>query len=204
MARLILSVLLAMAVHCGAALFRASGKAAGALRTSNRMAIRRLCDRSQRSSRWVASGKIPVDMVERLKRTNALGPYRGWMDTMDIIEPDKVDSMINNDGYTLLDVRPTFEVKETPTKTTSVHVPLYEKAEGDDTKIQQFLAWAQRQTFTEKNEGFLDQVKEAFPDPEAKLLVGCEGGVRSILAMKELQNAGFKNLVWIGGGMGLK
>eukprot|EP00471_Norrisiella_sphaerica_P005592 CAMPEP_0184489348 /NCGR_PEP_ID=MMETSP0113_2-20130426/15130_1 /TAXON_ID=91329 /ORGANISM="Norrisiella sphaerica, Strain BC52" /LENGTH=125 /DNA_ID=CAMNT_0026872707 /DNA_START=174 /DNA_END=551 /DNA_ORIENTATION=+ len=120
---------------------------------------------------------------------------------MTIIEPEKLDSYLS-EGYSLLDVRPSFEVEEKPlpSSVSSTHIPLYEKATGDDTKVQQFLAWAQGQTFTVKNSGFLDEVKKAFPELDAKILVGCKGGVRSILAMKELENAGYTSLAWIGGG----
>jgi len=79
--------------------------------------------------------------------------------------------------------------------------PVFVTPLGDETKVQQFLAWAQGQTFTVKNDKFVDKVKETFPNEEDKILVGCQGGVRSILAMKELENAGYKDLVWIGGGM---
>jgi len=88
-----------------------------------------------------------------------------------------------------------------PAGDNAVHVALYEKSTGDDKKVQQFLAWAQGTTFTEKNEKFVEEVKEAFPELEEKIVVGCEGGVRSILAVKELEKAGYSNLVWIGGGM---
>mmetsp|Transcript_13106 Transcript_13106/g.15547 ORF Transcript_13106/g.15547 Transcript_13106/m.15547 type:complete len:179 (+) Transcript_13106:185-721(+) len=147
-------------------------------------------------------GKIPTDMIERLKRTNSLGPYRGWMDSMTIAEPNQIDGYLG-DGYKLLDVRPSFEREEKPLPAgdNAVHVALYEKSTGDDKKVQQFLAWAQGTTFTEKNEKFVEEVKEAFPELEEKIVVGCEGGVRSILAVKELEKAGYSNLVWIGGGM---
>jgi len=66
-------------------------------------------------------------MIERLKRTNTLGPYRNWMDSMQIIAPDQVSSKLS-EGYKLLDVRPTFEVEGAPLTDPSVHIPLYEKA----------------------------------------------------------------------------
>eukprot|EP00472_Partenskyella_glossopodia_P006122 CAMPEP_0197518124 /NCGR_PEP_ID=MMETSP1318-20131121/3256_1 /TAXON_ID=552666 /ORGANISM="Partenskyella glossopodia, Strain RCC365" /LENGTH=210 /DNA_ID=CAMNT_0043068221 /DNA_START=11 /DNA_END=643 /DNA_ORIENTATION=- len=148
-------------------------------------------------------GKIPTDLVERLKRTNALGPYRQWMDSMTIVDPAQLDSTLQNDGYEMLDVRPSFEKDETSLPFPAKHIPIYEKAEGDDTKVQQFLAWAQGTTFTQKNDKFIQLVKEAFPDNSTKIAVGCKGGIRSILAVKEMQNAGFKNVAWVGGGMKL-
>jgi len=96
--------------------------------------------------------------------------YHSWMDSMTIAEPNQIDGYLG-DGYKLLDVRPSFEREEKPLPAgdNAVHVALYEKSTGDDKKVQQFLAWAQGTTFTEKNEKFVEEVKEAFPELEEKV-----------------------------------
>mmetsp|Transcript_7156 Transcript_7156/g.11318 ORF Transcript_7156/g.11318 Transcript_7156/m.11318 type:complete len:96 (-) Transcript_7156:748-1035(-) len=84
-------------------------------------------------------------MIERLKRTNSLGPYRGWMDSMTIAEPNQIDGYLG-DGYKLLDVRPSFEREEKPLPAgdNAVHVALYEKSTGE-----QHLKHRDTTTFTD-------------------------------------------------------
>ncbi|KAJ6362866.1 hypothetical protein OIU78_003121 [Salix suchowensis] len=56
------------------------------------------------------------------------------------------------------------------------------------------------QNFTTLNPDFLRQVEAEVPDKDAKLLVACGEGLRSIMAASKLYAGGFKNLGWLAGG----
>eukprot|EP00434_Breviolum_minutum_P030752 symbB.v1.2.027198.t1/scaffold2716.1/size72468/5 len=44
------------------------------------------------------------------------------------------------------------------------------------------------------SEAWLDEVEEKIPDKEAKIVIGCAGGVRSKAAAKVLEAAGYVNI----------
>ncbi|CAN0924870.1 Thiosulfate sulfurtransferase 16, chloroplastic [Linum grandiflorum] len=50
-----------------------------------------------------------------------------------------------------------------------------------------------------KNPKFLDQVSSKF-DKQEKILVGCQSGMRSLMAVADMQTAGFTSVVAVAGG----
>ncbi|EEE58850.1 hypothetical protein OsJ_10441 [Oryza sativa Japonica Group] len=57
------------------------------------------------------------------------------------------------------------------------------------------------QSFTKMNDRFLDDVAAAAGEgKDAKLLVACGEGLRSLIAVRMLYDDGYKNLAWLAGG----
>eukprot|EP01026_Neomeris_dumetosa_P058116 TRINITY_DN538_c0_g2_i5.p3 TRINITY_DN538_c0_g2~~TRINITY_DN538_c0_g2_i5.p3 ORF type:complete len:120 (-),score=16.32 TRINITY_DN538_c0_g2_i5:318-677(-) len=81
-------------------------------------------------------------------------------------------------GYKYLDVR-------TPQEYSTGSIP-------DSVNIPFMLRNAQGM---ELNQEFMQSVKEAFPDMEVDLVVGCASGKRSTMACKSLKEEGYQNLI---------
>lgn len=89
------------------------------------------------------------------------------------------------DGYTYVDVRSTREF-DAGHPAGSVNVPLLEH--DDSGQMAQ-------------NPDFVRVMKAAFP-PDAKLLVGCQAGMRSLKASQMLESFGFTDVSNVRGGWG--
>ncbi|KAH9567847.1 hypothetical protein CY35_03G047000 [Sphagnum magellanicum] len=112
----------------------------------------------------------------------------------------------SSQSYKMLDVRPIWE-REKAHVVGSIHVPLF--IEDVDTSALTLLKkWIQMgyggmwmgQRLTVKNTDFVDQVEDHLPSKEQRLMVVCGEGLRSMLAIDELLNAGYTNVAWVGGG----
>ncbi|XP_006843555.2 rhodanese-like domain-containing protein 10 isoform X1 [Amborella trichopoda] len=115
-------------------------------------------------------------------------------------------SLIENEGFQLLDIRPEWE-REKAFVRGSLHVPLFVKEEdsGPITLLKKWVhfgyigLWT-GQLLTTINEKFLREVEELVPDKEEKLIVACGEGLRSLMAVKRLHENGYQNLGWLAGG----
>ncbi|KAF9593895.1 hypothetical protein IFM89_025931 [Coptis chinensis] len=115
-------------------------------------------------------------------------------------------SVINNEEFTLLDIRPVWE-REKAFVSGSLHVPLFVK-DDDNGPITLLKKWVHfgyiglwtGQKFTTFNPDFLLQVEKLVSDKEVKLLVACGEGLRSLTAISRLYEGGYKNLGWLAGG----
>nr|PNR46172.1 hypothetical protein PHYPA_013291 [Physcomitrium patens] len=124
------------------------------------------------------------------------------------IPPQNAKSLLTDDKspYKLLDVRPQWE-REKAYVVESIHVPLFVEDEATDAvtllkKQIQFGfggAWL-GQKFTKQNMDFVEQVRQAIPNKNDKIMVACGEGMRSMMAIKELRKAGYTELAWVGGG----
>ncbi|ERN05230.1 hypothetical protein AMTR_s00007p00076840 [Amborella trichopoda] len=93
-------------------------------------------------------------------------------------------SLIENEGFQLLDIRPEWE-REKAFVRGSLHVPLFVKEEdsGPITLLKKWVhfgyigLWT-GQLLTTINEKFLREVEELVPDKEEKLIVACGEGLR--------------------------
>ncbi|KAJ3682828.1 hypothetical protein LUZ60_013055 [Juncus effusus] len=125
--------------------------------------------------------------------------------TVKPIQPKHATEAIQTEGYRLLDIRPEWE-REKAYVTGSLHVPLFvaDVDNGPVTLLKKWVhfgyigAWT-GQLFTTINGEFVPQVEEAVKRDE-KLLVACGEGLRSVIAIKMLHQAGYKNLAWLAGG----
>ncbi|TXG58804.1 hypothetical protein EZV62_016633 [Acer yangbiense] len=122
------------------------------------------------------------------------------------ILPKEAAAAVNSDGFVLLDIRPEWE-REKARVTGSLHVPLFVE-DKDYSPITLLKKWVHfgyiglwtGQNFTTLNPDFLQQVEAAVPDKNAKLLVACGEGLRSMMAVSKLHEGGYKNLGWLAGG----
>lgn len=122
------------------------------------------------------------------------------------IPPKDAASALRDDGFRLLDVRPAWEWEKARVG-GSLHVPLFVE-DTDTSPITLVKKWVHfgyiglwtGQLLTTVNDRFLPQVEDAVPDKEARLLVACGEGLRSLIAVRILHEGGYKNLGWLAGG----
>ncbi|WCJ28031.1 Rhodanese/Cell cycle control phosphatase superfamily protein [Euphorbia peplus] len=113
---------------------------------------------------------------------------------------------ISSDGFTLLDIRPEWETSKAKVA-GSLNVPLFIQ-DMNNSPLTLLKKWVHfgyiglwtGQNFTTINPEFLQQVEASVPDKNAKLLVACGEGLRSIIAATKLYEGGYKNLGWLAGG----
>lgn len=104
------------------------------------------------------------------------------------IPPQNAKSLLTDDKspYKLLDVRPQWE-REKAYVVESIHVPLFVEDEATDAvtllkKQIQFGfggAWL-GQKFTKQNMDFVEQVRQAIPNKNDKIMVACGEGMRLV------------------------
>ncbi|KAF0934763.1 hypothetical protein E2562_028621 [Oryza meyeriana var. granulata] len=124
------------------------------------------------------------------------------------VRPRDAAQAMAAEGFRLLDVRPEWE-RARATVRGSAHAPLFV---GDDdmgavTLLKKWVhfgyigLWT-GQSFTKMNDRFLDDVAgvAAGEGKDAKLLVACGEGLRSLIAVRMLYDDGYKNLAWLAGG----
>ncbi|KAG6580474.1 Rhodanese-like domain-containing protein 10, partial [Cucurbita argyrosperma subsp. argyrosperma] len=122
------------------------------------------------------------------------------------IRPKEAVTAIDSEGFRLLDIRPAWEWEKARVR-GSVHVPLFVKDE-DNGPIGLLKKWVHfgyiglwtGQYLTTLNPDFIREVEAAVPDKNAKLLVACGEGLRSLVAVVKLYKEGYKNLGWLAGG----
>eukprot|EP01026_Neomeris_dumetosa_P073398 TRINITY_DN7549_c0_g1_i1.p2 TRINITY_DN7549_c0_g1~~TRINITY_DN7549_c0_g1_i1.p2 ORF type:complete len:271 (-),score=45.39 TRINITY_DN7549_c0_g1_i1:112-924(-) len=109
------------------------------------------------------------------------------------------------EGWVLLDVRPQNETSKA-TIVGAVKVPLFVPDTGLDpaSLLKQMSAfgmggWWLGGTHMEPNNNFLADVQSRLPK-DAKVIVGCQKGLRSLAACEKLSMAGYSSLAWINGG----
>jgi len=110
------------------------------------------------------------------------------------------------DGWTILDVRPVEETEVVSIK-DAVAVPLFEVDDGIDpgSLLKQMSAfgmggWWLGGSHMKPNQQFMSQVQAKIPK-DAKVLVTCQKGLRSLAACEQLSKAGYQQLGWINGGL---
>ncbi|KAK9128023.1 hypothetical protein Syun_016820 [Stephania yunnanensis] len=127
--------------------------------------------------------------------------------TVQSLSAKEVVSAIRNENHRLLDVRPSWE-REKAYVSGSLHVPLFIK-DLDNSPITLLKKWVHfgyiglwtGQQFTAINPEFLSEIASLAPDKDAKLLVACGEGLRSLMAISKLYNeGGYRNLGWLVGG----
>ncbi|KAL6644879.1 hypothetical protein ACP70R_016487 [Stipagrostis hirtigluma subsp. patula] len=124
------------------------------------------------------------------------------------VRPRDAAEAMGAEGFRLLDVRPAWERARAGVR-GSAHVPLF--VEDDDmgpvTLLKKWVhlgyigLWT-GQAFTKMNDRFLDDVAAAVAGDgkDAKLLVACGEGLRSLIAVRMLHDDGYRNLAWLAGG----
>ncbi|CAL5210839.1 unnamed protein product [Lathyrus oleraceus] len=126
--------------------------------------------------------------------------------TVRTILPKDASTVMNSEGFILLDVRPNWEREKARVK-GSLHVPMFveDKDNGPLTLLKKWVhfgyigAWT-GQYLTTFNSEFLSQVESVVPGKDTKVLVACGEGLRSMTATSKLYKGGYRNLGWLVGG----
>lgn len=110
------------------------------------------------------------------------------------------------DGWTILDVRPPSESRKAHV-TDAVEVPLFypDSSLDPSSLLKQMSAfglggWWLGGTHMVPNDNFMAEVQAKVPK-DAKVVVTCQKGLRSLSAAEQLSKAGYKELAWINGGL---
>lgn len=112
---------------------------------------------------------------------------------------------MQEEGWTILDVRPPSESKKVHVK-DAVEVPLFVPDTSLDpaSLVKQMSAfgmggWWLGGTHMVANTKFLSEVQQKVPK-DAKVLVACQKGLRSLAACEQISRAGYQNIAWVNGG----
>ncbi|KAF8683792.1 hypothetical protein HU200_044726 [Digitaria exilis] len=125
------------------------------------------------------------------------------------VRPKDAAEAMGAEGFRLLDVRPEWERARASVR-GSAHVPLF-VADDDMGPVTLLKKWVHLgyiglwtgQAFTKMNDRFVDDVAAAVAGDggkDAKLLVACGEGLRSLIAVRMLHDDGYRNLAWLAGG----
>ena len=104
------------------------------------------------------------------------------MQEIKTINADEAFKMVEDDNCNLIDIRDAQELEKTGNVENSVHI-----------------SRGMLEIFLDPNSAFFHQGKL---DQNKEMVLFCAGGVRSALAVKALQNMGYKKVSHIGGGFG--
>lgn len=112
-----------------------------------------------------------------------------------------------NENWKLLDVRPIWE-RERAFVSDSLHIPLFVVDDDDSflTAIKRqiqfgFGGWWLGQKLTKKNENFVEEVKQLTTSVDTPIMIACGEGLRSLMAIEALYEAGYEKLGWVAGGL---
>lgn len=110
-------------------------------------------------------------------------------------------------GSVVLDVRPFHEVEKAAIK-GSINVELFsvDTAMDPASLMKQASAfgmggWWQGGKHMIPNGMFLSQIQQQIPQKDAKVVVVCQKGLRSLAACEQLSRAGYTDLTWLSGGL---
>merc|ERR550532_1135908 len=109
-------------------------------------------------------------------------------------------------GWIVLDVRPEEECETVGVK-GAVEVPLFQIDDSMDvgSLLKQMSAfgmggWWEGNSHMKANTSFMAQVQAKVPK-DAKVIVTCQKGLRSLAACEQLSRAGYSELAWVSGGL---
>ncbi|PNW74315.1 hypothetical protein CHLRE_13g602650v5 [Chlamydomonas reinhardtii] len=109
------------------------------------------------------------------------------------------------DGWTILDVRPPSEANKARI-VGAVEVPLF--VEDEEVSLGSFIkrasafgmgGWWLGGSHMVPNPNFMGEVQAKIPK-SAKVIVGCQKGLRSLAGCEQLSLAGYETLAWVNGG----
>ncbi|XP_057867525.2 rhodanese-like domain-containing protein 9, chloroplastic isoform X2 [Cryptomeria japonica] len=122
------------------------------------------------------------------------------------VNPDEAKKLVTEEGYTILDIRDKTQYDRAHIK-SCYHAPLFIENNDSDlgtifkrTMHNNFAGLLYGLSFTKLNSDFVPEVQQQFP-PDSKLLLVCQEGLRSGVATKELEAAGYQNLAYITSGL---
>jgi len=140
--------------------------------------------------------------VDYRKFGSAYDGYRSILRDTRGLYGDELKTYLDN-GYSILDVRPEYEVERIK-PSGSIHIPLI--TEVKDGGLSSFARkwtntiYAGHSRDLTRNDNFVEDVKAQYP-ADSKLIVSCGEGLRSLLATKALRDAGYAQAFWLAGGL---
>ncbi|CAL0302483.1 unnamed protein product [Lupinus luteus] len=125
---------------------------------------------------------------------------------VEYVNAEQAKDLVAVEGYTVLDVRDRIQFERAHIK-SSYHVPLFIENKDNDpgtilkrTLHNNFSGLFYGLPFTKPNPDFVQSVKSQF-QPESKILVVCQEGLRSAAAASKLEQAGFSDVKSITSGL---
>ncbi|MEW5300530.1 MAG: hypothetical protein WDW36_003459 [Sanguina aurantia] len=165
-----------------------------------------MCDLTLIASSGESSTSSSVELTEeqRLKdaETRWIGQVRAGR-VRNVNGSEAFELML--DGWILLDVRPPTESQLVPIN-SAVAVPIFtpDTAMNPGSLLKQLSAfalggWWLGGTHMVANTAFVEEVQSMVPR-DARLVVGCQKGLRSLAACELLSRAGYRDIAWVNGG----
>ncbi|KAH8486837.1 hypothetical protein H0E87_025729 [Populus deltoides] len=167
--------------------------------------------RAQRSRRSVIQMQAGDEDFELKQMRDMAAAKKRWdalirEGKVKILTPREAGYAIQLSNKPLLDVRPSVERKKAWVK-ASTWIPIFEADDNFDAgtvtrKVTNFVmgGWWSGMPTLSYDKQFLSKVEEKFPK-DADLIVACQRGLRSLAACDLLNNAGYRNLFWVQGGL---
>ncbi|KAJ6699902.1 RHODANESE-LIKE DOMAIN-CONTAINING PROTEIN 9 CHLOROPLASTIC [Salix purpurea] len=162
-----------------------------------------LSSRSNFTTSW-------LEFETRHRRTIRGEPKRwrnfGIRAEVDFVNSDEAKKLVTDEGYVVLDVRDRTQYERAHIK-SCYHVPLFIENQDNDfgtiikrTVHNNFSGLFFGLPFTKLNDKFVDSVQSQL-SPKSKLLIVCQGGLRSTAAANKLEAAGFRNVACVTSGL---
>eukprot|EP00471_Norrisiella_sphaerica_P003837 CAMPEP_0184479748 /NCGR_PEP_ID=MMETSP0113_2-20130426/1349_1 /TAXON_ID=91329 /ORGANISM="Norrisiella sphaerica, Strain BC52" /LENGTH=269 /DNA_ID=CAMNT_0026857889 /DNA_START=88 /DNA_END=897 /DNA_ORIENTATION=- len=175
-------------------------------RTSSRFAISpRMTMVSNRCGKMQVGADLKGTSMESVDYRTFGSSYDGYRSILKKargVYGDELQAYID-DGFVIIDVRPAYE-RERIRPAGSVHVPLIKEREGLDVmsvaRRWSNSIYAGHSRDLERNDNFVADVQTEYP-ADAKIVLACGEGLRSLVASDYLNNAGYQNVLWLAGGM---
>ncbi|KAL6001363.1 Rhodanese-like domain-containing protein 9, chloroplastic [Asimina triloba] len=163
------------------------------------------CPAAFSSSRtpWVALKIHGGTSAASLKLRNRRASIRA---EVNFVDGDEARRLVAEEGYAILDIRDRTQYDRSHIK-SCYHVPLFVENKDNDlgtiikrTVHNNFSGLFFGLPFTKLNPDFVESVKEQF-STDSKLLLVCQGGLRSTAAANELEEEGFQNVSCVMSGL---
>ncbi|KAM7530138.1 hypothetical protein LguiB_033548 [Lonicera macranthoides] len=162
---------------------------------------------SSRSNLWTSSLAIETHRGRKLAgRKNFQRRNLVIKAEVNFVNGEEAKNLIAVEGYAILDVRDVTQYDRAHIK-ASHHIPLFIENRDNDigtivnrTLHNNFSGLFYGLPFTKPNPEFVQSVKSQF-SPDSKLLLVCQGGMRSAGAANKLEEAGFQNIACISSGL---
>lgn len=163
----------------------------------------------------LSNGKSRTKQVNRSWRNHAV--KAGMKEAQELVIAQKIKVwrpkeagkvlLEGTENWKMLDVRPIWE-RERAFVSGSLHVPLFVVDDDNSflTAIKRqiqfgFGGWWLGQKLTKRNESFVKDVRKLTESVDVPIMLACGEGLRSLMAVEELHDAGFRKLGWIVGGL---
>eukprot|EP00475_Leptophrys_vorax_P034409 TRINITY_DN55487_c0_g2_i1.p1 TRINITY_DN55487_c0_g2~~TRINITY_DN55487_c0_g2_i1.p1 ORF type:complete len:270 (+),score=15.50 TRINITY_DN55487_c0_g2_i1:61-810(+) len=134
--------------------------------------------------------------LECARRVSVVSPR-----AVDILTWDEARAAVADEGYAVVDIRDPTQ-HERARIAGSTHIPSFVLETATDAKTtikrvahQSMPGNLYGLAFTKPNPDFVSTFRAQFPSPDAKVLLVCQEGLRSLSAASDLERLGYKNVL---------